>query len=170
MTTGFSPPCHKFPDKSCAARNALSLYGWLKHHIKNRWNAPKLIHTIPPFLIQGCDCNDVISHVCFSCIKHEWTTSYLSVYLVMSARKRRRPADLNSKSRRPKLTSAHIILRRESVLHSIPTVHCFVVYFSSTRTRPSMSWLLFTHQCATCRWWNLEDRRSDLLESRSSKL
>lgn len=36
MTTCCSLPCHKFPDKSCAARNALSLYGWLKHHIQEK--------------------------------------------------------------------------------------------------------------------------------------
>jgi hypothetical protein len=36
MTTGCSLPCHKFPDKCCATRNALSLYGWLKHHIQHK--------------------------------------------------------------------------------------------------------------------------------------
>ena len=36
MTTGCSLPCHKFPDKSCAARNALSLYGWLKYYIQHK--------------------------------------------------------------------------------------------------------------------------------------
>jgi hypothetical protein len=36
MTTGCSLPCHKFPDKSCAGRNALNLYGWLKHHIQDK--------------------------------------------------------------------------------------------------------------------------------------
>jgi len=36
MTTGSSLPCHKFPNKSCAARNALSLHGWLKHHIQDK--------------------------------------------------------------------------------------------------------------------------------------
>ena len=34
MTTGCNLPCHKFPDKSCATRNALSIYGWLKHHVQ----------------------------------------------------------------------------------------------------------------------------------------
>jgi hypothetical protein len=33
---GCSLPCHKFPDKSCAARNAPSLFGWLKYHLKTR--------------------------------------------------------------------------------------------------------------------------------------
>jgi len=33
---GCSLPCHKFPDKSCAARNARSLFGWLKYHLKTR--------------------------------------------------------------------------------------------------------------------------------------
>jgi hypothetical protein len=36
MTTSCSLPCHKFPDKSCATRNALPLYGWLKHHIQHK--------------------------------------------------------------------------------------------------------------------------------------
>jgi hypothetical protein len=36
MNTGCSLPCHKFPDKSSAARNALNLYGWLKHHIQDK--------------------------------------------------------------------------------------------------------------------------------------
>ena len=36
MTTGCSLPCHKLPDKSCAVRNALSLYGWLKHHVQHK--------------------------------------------------------------------------------------------------------------------------------------
>ena len=36
MTTSCSLPCHKFPDKSCATRNALSLFGWLKHHIQDK--------------------------------------------------------------------------------------------------------------------------------------
>jgi hypothetical protein len=34
MTTGCSLPCHKFPDKSCATRNAQNLFGWLMHHIQ----------------------------------------------------------------------------------------------------------------------------------------
>jgi hypothetical protein len=36
MTTGCSLPCHKFPDKSCATRNALNLFEWLMHHIQNK--------------------------------------------------------------------------------------------------------------------------------------
>jgi hypothetical protein len=36
MTTSCSLPCNKFPDKSCATRNALSLYGWLKHDIQHK--------------------------------------------------------------------------------------------------------------------------------------
>jgi len=36
MTTGCSLPCHKFPDKSCDVRNAISLFGWLKHHIQDK--------------------------------------------------------------------------------------------------------------------------------------
>jgi len=36
MTTGCSLPCHKFPDKSCSVRNAISLFGWLKHHIQDK--------------------------------------------------------------------------------------------------------------------------------------
>jgi hypothetical protein len=36
MTNGCSMPCHKFPDKSCALRNACNLYGWLKHHIQEK--------------------------------------------------------------------------------------------------------------------------------------
>jgi len=36
MTTGCSLPCHKFPDKSCAVRNAISLFGWLKHYIQDK--------------------------------------------------------------------------------------------------------------------------------------
>ena len=31
-----SLPCHEFRDKSCAARNARSLFGWLKYRIKTR--------------------------------------------------------------------------------------------------------------------------------------
>jgi hypothetical protein len=38
MTKGCSIPCHKFPDKSCAFRNASNLYGWLKHHIQEKEN------------------------------------------------------------------------------------------------------------------------------------
>jgi len=36
ITTGCSLPCHKYPDKSCAARNAYNLYGWLKHHLQDK--------------------------------------------------------------------------------------------------------------------------------------
>ena len=36
MTTGCSLPCHKHPDKSCAARNAYNLYGWLRHHTQEK--------------------------------------------------------------------------------------------------------------------------------------
>ena len=36
MTTGCSLPCQKYPDKSCAARNAYNLYGWLRHHIQEK--------------------------------------------------------------------------------------------------------------------------------------
>jgi hypothetical protein len=43
MNIGCSLPCHRFPDKNCAARNALNLYGWLKHHIQDKEyvNCPK---------------------------------------------------------------------------------------------------------------------------------
>jgi len=34
---GCSMPCHKFPDKSCAMRNARSLFGWLKNHLKTKY-------------------------------------------------------------------------------------------------------------------------------------
>jgi hypothetical protein len=27
-------PCHRFPNKSCAARNARSIFGWLNYHLK----------------------------------------------------------------------------------------------------------------------------------------
>jgi hypothetical protein len=37
MTTGRSLPCHKLPDKSCSASNALSLYGWLKHRNQHKY-------------------------------------------------------------------------------------------------------------------------------------
>jgi len=33
---GCSLPCYKFADKGCAARNARSLFGWLKYHFKTR--------------------------------------------------------------------------------------------------------------------------------------
>jgi hypothetical protein len=33
---GCSLPCHRFPGKSCAVRNARSLFGWLKYHLKTR--------------------------------------------------------------------------------------------------------------------------------------
>ena len=36
MDKSCSLPCHKFPDMSCAVRNALNLYGWLKHHIQDK--------------------------------------------------------------------------------------------------------------------------------------
>ena len=36
MTPGCSLPCYKIPDKSCAARNTLNFYGWLKHHIQDK--------------------------------------------------------------------------------------------------------------------------------------
>jgi len=36
MTTGCSLPCHKYPDKSCATRNALNLYEWLKHYVQDK--------------------------------------------------------------------------------------------------------------------------------------
>jgi len=36
MSTGCSLPCHKYPDKSFAARNAHNLYGWLKHHLQDK--------------------------------------------------------------------------------------------------------------------------------------
>jgi hypothetical protein len=34
METGCSMPCHRYPDKSCATRNAQSLYKWLIHHLQ----------------------------------------------------------------------------------------------------------------------------------------
>jgi hypothetical protein len=34
MSKGCSMPFHKFPNKSCAFRNAINLYGCLKHHIE----------------------------------------------------------------------------------------------------------------------------------------
>jgi hypothetical protein len=37
MAKGCSMPYHKFPDKSCALRNAINLYGWLKHHIQDKY-------------------------------------------------------------------------------------------------------------------------------------
>jgi len=36
MTTGRSLPCHKFREKSCSVRNAISLYGELNHHIQDK--------------------------------------------------------------------------------------------------------------------------------------
>jgi hypothetical protein len=36
MTKECSMPCHKFPDKSCALRNASNFYGWLKHHFQEK--------------------------------------------------------------------------------------------------------------------------------------
>ena len=36
MTTSCSLPCHQFPDKRCATRNAYNLYGWLRHHIQDK--------------------------------------------------------------------------------------------------------------------------------------
>jgi hypothetical protein len=36
MAKGCRMPCHKFPDKSCALRNASNLYGWLTHYIQNK--------------------------------------------------------------------------------------------------------------------------------------
>jgi hypothetical protein len=29
-------PCYKFPDKCYLLRNAINLYGWLKHHIQDK--------------------------------------------------------------------------------------------------------------------------------------
>jgi hypothetical protein len=36
MAEGCTITCHKFPDKSCALRNASNLYGRLMHHIQNK--------------------------------------------------------------------------------------------------------------------------------------
>jgi hypothetical protein len=36
MTTGCSLPCHRFPDISCATRNARNLYKWLMHHLQDK--------------------------------------------------------------------------------------------------------------------------------------
>jgi hypothetical protein len=36
MAKGCIMTCHKFPDKSCALRNASNLYGWLMHHIQDK--------------------------------------------------------------------------------------------------------------------------------------
>jgi hypothetical protein len=38
---GCSLPCHRFPDKICAVRNARSLFGWLKHHLKTNVKCTK---------------------------------------------------------------------------------------------------------------------------------
>jgi len=36
MGTVCSMPCHRFPDKSCATRNAHALYEWLTLHLKEK--------------------------------------------------------------------------------------------------------------------------------------
>jgi hypothetical protein len=36
MAKGCTMICHKFPDKSCALRNASNLYGWLMHYIQDK--------------------------------------------------------------------------------------------------------------------------------------
>ena len=108
---------------------------------EDTWSAPKNMYVILQPLILGYKSNYVI---CYKCLKHRWSTNYLSVYLAMSARKRRltyeedgpgslpqisRPLDLNAMSRHLKLTSAPSQWRG-SVLHSILTERYFAAYFS----------------------------------------
>jgi len=66
---GCSLPCHKFPVKSCAARNARYLFGWFKYHLKTREyvKCTKDYTSHTAAFNSGIKSNDVI---CFRRITH----------------------------------------------------------------------------------------------------